>query len=50
MISQLKFKGMGIQINLLFEVGLVIFSNIVINDCDRDDQGNILLPVVIDDF
>ena len=31
--------GMGIQINLLFEVGLIMFSNIVMNEGDGDDQG-----------
>jgi hypothetical protein len=40
----------GIQINLLFEVWLIVFSNIMVHEGDRNDQRDMLLPIVINDF
>jgi hypothetical protein len=50
MISQLKLKGMGNQIDLLFEVRLIKFPNIMIHEGDGNDQGKISLPVALNHF
>jgi hypothetical protein len=41
---------MGIQVDLLFEVGLIIFSDVMIDEGHWNNQRDILLVVVIDDL
>ena len=50
MVPQQKFQWVRVQINLLFEVWLMEFPNIMIQEDDRNDQRDILLPVAIDGF
>jgi len=49
-VPQLKLQGVRMQIVLLFEVGLIIFSDIVIDQCDGYDKRNEPLMVVINDL
>ena len=45
MISQLQGQRVGIEVNLLAEVGLAVFPNIVVEKRHRNDNRD-LAPVV----
>ena len=48
MIAKLQLHGMGIQIVLLFQVGLVVFAHIVLNQGNGHNERDIALAIEID--
>ncbi len=48
-IPQFQFKGMGIQIGLGFQPGLVILQYIMFDQGNRNDEGNISVAVLVND-
>jgi hypothetical protein len=46
-ISELKLNGMRVKIQLLFQIGLVVFSNIVLEQRNWHDQGDIFIPILL---
>jgi hypothetical protein len=49
-IPQFEFQGMGLQVNLVFQIGLIVFAHVMLKQGNRDDQGDQALFVMIDDF
>jgi hypothetical protein len=49
-VSQLQFHGVGIQIDLFLEIGLIVFTHVMTDEHNRNNQRNKFLSVVIDDF
>ena len=49
-VSQLKFDGVRMEIVLLLQIGLIIFTNIVVHEGNRNNQRNIRLAVETDNF
>ena len=50
MISQLQGYRVWIQIGLLHEIGLLVLSDIMIDECDRNNQRHKTVVVSIDDL
>ena len=50
MVSQFQRDRMGVEIGLLAQIRLLIFSNIVINQDDWDNQRNEFLAILIKYF
>ena len=50
MVTELQFDGVGIEIVLLFEVRLIVFSDVVFDERDRNNQGKIFLPIEFNDL
>jgi hypothetical protein len=50
MISEVQRERVGIQIRLLMKVGLLVFSNIVVKERNRDNEGNVFIVIGPDDF
>ena len=48
-IAELQFQGVGVQVVLLCEVGLVVFADIVVDQRHGHDEGQIAPPVMVDD-
>jgi hypothetical protein len=48
MISKLELHRVRVQVDLLFQVGLVIFAHIVFDQSKGHDKGNIAFPVLIE--
>lgn len=48
MISQLEFNGVGMKVVLLFEIGLLVFPNIMVNHRDRHNERNVMGAIMID--
>ena len=40
MVSQHKFKRMRVQVVLSFQVRLIVFPHVVVEDCDGDYEGD----------
>ena len=45
-VSQLQLHGVGVEVELVFQVGLVIFPDIVIDQGDRHHQRHVALVVI----
>ena len=50
MIPELQFQGMGVQVVLLLQIGLVIFAHVMVDQRDGHDQGQITPPVMINNI
>lgn len=50
MISQSQVNRMWFQVNPCAEVWLVVFSDIAIDQCDRNDKGNQALTILHNDI
>ncbi len=50
MIPELQLQRMRVQVVLLFQVGLVIFSHIVVDQGDGHDQGQVAPPVMLNNI
>ena len=48
MISELELYRVWVQVDLLFQVGLVVFTHIVADQSKGHDKGDIALPVLIE--
>ena len=49
-ISEFQINRVRFQVNLCAEVWLAVFSGIVIDQCDRHDEGNKALTILLNDF
>ena len=50
MVSQVEFRGVRVEVDLVPEVGLIVFAHIVVHESDRNDEGDVTLPVEFHEF
>ena len=50
MVSQLEFQRMRMQVVLPLEIWLMVFAYIVIDERDGHDEGDMPLPIIIDNL
>lgn len=50
MISEFKGNGVRIQIDLLTQIRLPVFSHIMVDPCHRHNQRNIFISILINNF
>ena len=50
MVAQCELKGVRVQIDLLFEIGLIELAHVMIHKGDGDDEGDALPGVEVDDM
>ena len=48
MISELELHRVWVQIDLLFQVGLIVFAHIVFDQSKGHDKGDIAFPILIE--
>jgi hypothetical protein len=50
MIPQLQFQRVGIQVMLAPQIGLVIFAHIMVDQGERDNERDMALVIMFDNF
>lgn len=41
---------MGVEVDLFAEIGLVISSHVMVDQRNRDNEGDVALTILLDDF